>query len=75
MAQWLRRVSQRHKMHCHDIKLMGSNPGRIELMVCGASVLVEPKTSVARASVYMTLCKKASNHHANLPLEMYSFTL
>ena len=24
---------------------------------------------------YSTLCKKASNHHANLPLEMYSFTL
>ena len=23
----------------------------------------------------VTLCKKASNHHANLPLEMYSFTL
>ena len=23
----------------------------------------------------LTLCKKASNHHANLPLEMYSFTL
>ena len=23
----------------------------------------------------ITLCKKASNHHANLPLEMYSFTL
>ena len=22
-----------------------------------------------------TLCKKVSNHHANLPLEMYSFTL
>ena len=22
-----------------------------------------------------SLCKKASNHHANLPLEMYSFTL
>ena len=22
-----------------------------------------------------TLCEKASNHHANLPLEMYSFTL
>ena len=21
------------------------------------------------------LCKKGSNHHANLPLEMYSFTL
>ena len=21
------------------------------------------------------LCKKASNHHVNLPLEMYSFTL
>ena len=25
--------------------------------------------------VPFTLCKKASNHHANLPLEMYSFTL
>ena len=24
---------------------------------------------------HLTLCKKASNHHANLPLEMYSFTL
>ena len=23
----------------------------------------------------VSLCKKASNHHANLPLEMYSFTL
>ena len=23
----------------------------------------------------LSLCKKASNHHANLPLEMYSFTL
>ena len=23
----------------------------------------------------LPLCKKASNHHANLPLEMYSFTL
>ena len=23
----------------------------------------------------LALCKKASNHHANLPLEMYSFTL
>ena len=23
----------------------------------------------------LTLCKKASNHHANLPLEMYNFTL
>ena len=22
-----------------------------------------------------SLCKKASNHHANLPLEMYSFAL
>ena len=23
----------------------------------------------------LSLCKKVSNHHANLPLEMYSFTL
>ena len=26
-------------------------------------------------SFVQSLCKKASNHHANLPLEMYSFTL
>ena len=25
--------------------------------------------------VQQSLCKKASNHHANLPLEMYSLTL
>ena len=24
---------------------------------------------------FVSLCKKASNHYANLPLEMYSFTL
>ena len=27
------------------------------------------------ALLQKALCKKASNHHANLPLEMYSFTL
>ena len=29
----------------------------------------------SRSLQIISLCKKASNHHANLPLEMYSFTL
>ena len=31
--------------------------------------------TVERVKRDITLCKKASNHHANLPLEMYSVTL
>ena len=31
--------------------------------------------NLCRSIHHATLCKKASNHHANLPLEMYSFTL
>ena len=30
---------------------------------------------VAMYMLSYLLCKKASNHHTNLPLEMYSFTL
>ena len=30
---------------------------------------------ISQVHVFAPLCKKASNHHANLPLEMYSFTL
>ena len=39
------------------------------------------KTCVCHRAVHLeafartSFCKKASNHHANLPLEMYSFTL
>ena len=32
-------------------------------------------TTIACNYPITTLCKKVSNHHANLPLEMYSFTL
>ena len=38
MAQWLRRASQRHEMYCHDLEVMGSNPGWVELGVHGTSV-------------------------------------
>ena len=37
----------------------------IFFIICGVTLLM----------LHITLCKKASNHHANLPLEMYSFTL
>ena len=33
------------------------------------------KPMLGENSLSVALCKKASNHHANLPLEMYSFTL
>ena len=36
---------------------------------------VELKKGTFPLNYYNSLCKKTSNHHANLPLEMYSFTL
>ena len=38
-------------------------------------ILHPPHEKQALILTKQTLCKKASNHHANLPLEMYSFTL
>ena len=32
-------LSQRHEMYCHDLEVMSSNPGRVELGVLSASVL------------------------------------
>ena len=38
-------------------------------------VLAQKKVNFTVIPKQPTLCKKASNHNANLPLEMYSFTL
>ena len=43
-------------------------------MIDNTFVKISPKDDFAYYLIY-SLCKKASNHHANLPLEMYSFTL
>ena len=41
-VQWLRRASQEHEIYCvHDLKVMSSNPGSVELWVHGTSVKVE----------------------------------
>ena len=29
MAKWLEQVSQGHKMYCHDLEVMSSNPDRV----------------------------------------------
>ena len=39
------------------------------------SIHKEDENTNWRCEAALTLCKKASNHHANLPLETYSFTL
>ena len=64
---------------------MGSNPyetileinaGKVVHKHCSvecSTVCVIPKTHLY--AVAHAQHKKASNHHANLPLEMYSFTL
>ena len=31
MAQWLGWASQGHEPYCHDLEVMGSNSGRVEL--------------------------------------------
>ena len=34
MAEWLEQASQWHEMHHHDLEIMSSNPGWVELEVC-----------------------------------------
>ena len=39
MAEWLEQASQWHEMYCHDLEVMSSNLGRVELGVRSTSVL------------------------------------
>ena len=39
MAEWLEMASQGHEMNCHDLDVMSSNPGLVELGVRSTSVL------------------------------------
>ena len=39
IAKWLGQASQWHEMYCHDLKVMNSNPIRIELGVRSTSVV------------------------------------
>ena len=38
MAEWLEQPSQWLEMYCHDLEVMSSSPGRVELGVRGTSV-------------------------------------
>ena len=33
MTKWLDQASQSHEMYCHDLEVMRSKPGRVELGV------------------------------------------
>ena len=39
MAEWLEQAPQWHEVYCHDIAVMTSNAGQVELGVHSASVL------------------------------------
>ena len=39
MAEWLKQASQLHEMYCHDLEVMSSKPGQVELGVHSTSVL------------------------------------
>ena len=39
MAKWLEQASQWHEMYCHDLEVMSSNPGWVEIGVLSISVL------------------------------------
>ena len=41
MAEWLEQASQRHEMYCHDLEVMSSNPGQVELGMHSTFVLQE----------------------------------
>ena len=38
MAEWLKQVSQWHEMCCHDLEVMSSNSGRVDLGMRSTSV-------------------------------------
>ena len=38
MAEWLEQASQWHEMCCHDLEVMSSNPGQVELGVVSTEV-------------------------------------
>ena len=38
VAKWLEQASQEHEMCCHDLEVMSSNPGQVELGVRSTSV-------------------------------------
>ena len=31
VAEWLKQASQWHKIYCHDLEVMSSSPGQVEL--------------------------------------------
>ena len=41
MDEWLERTSQWHEIHCHDQKVMGLNPGRVNLGVRSTSQVTQ----------------------------------
>ena len=73
-------------MYYHYLELMSSNPCWVKLWVCSTPVQITLEPNILlmtwvrtepqlNSRVMPAQHKKASNHHANLPLEMYSFTL
>ena len=39
MVEWWEQASQWHEMYCHDLEVMSSKPGRVELGVRSTSAL------------------------------------
>ena len=39
LPRYALRQGRQHEMYCHDLEVMSSNPGRVELGVLGTSVL------------------------------------
>ena len=39
MAEWLEQASQRHEMYCHELEVMSSKAGWVELGVHSTSML------------------------------------
>ena len=48
MAEWIEQASQWHELYCHDLEVMSSNPGRLNLgrLVLLSSVVLEPNISL-----------------------------
>ena len=67
-------VSEEWEVGCNNICGYTSISHDVRTMKCALQYLLYAQVHSFMDNNQQTQHKKASNHHANLPLEMYSFT-
>ena len=76
-AEWLKQASQWHDMHCHDLEVMRSNPGQVELRVHSTSVLSRTWTKIFIywCSCDFPECQNSQKRNLNQPCNEIKISL